>query len=88
MFSLKQKVASKVIIDAVYKMIVAEDNNPFAKPAIRAKVLDTKNGWVKYGLLLPNGEVGMFNNESEKEESFLRRYELEDTFIKFIKENQ
>lgn len=79
---------SCVIVDAVYKMIEPDNGNPFAKPSVYAKVLDVQNGWVKYGLLSSDGKMSFFDNESDKEDIFLRRYELKDTFIKCVMENQ
>lgn len=79
---------SGVVVDAVYKMIESDNGNPFSKPPVYAKVLDVQNGWVKYGLLSSDGKMTIFDNESDREDGFLRRYELKDTFIKCVMENQ
>lgn len=79
---------TSAIIGEVYRMIVQENDNPFAKSPVRVRVLEKRYGWVKYGILLPNGKMGMFTDESDKEEKFLQRYELDDTFKRCILENQ
>ncbi len=79
---------SKVIIDATYVIKPPTNNNPFSKPPVKVKVLDAKQGWVKYGILRDDGTIGIFNNESIEEESFLKMYDAEDVFLKCIKENQ
>lgn len=79
---------SRVVIDATYVMKPPTNGNPFAKPPVFVKVIDVQQGWVKYGILRDDRTMGFFNNESIKEESFLNLYELEDVFLRHIKENQ
>ena len=79
---------SKVVIDATYVMKPPNNGNPFAKPPVFVKVIDAQQGWVNYGILRDDRTMGFFNNESIKETSFLDLYELEDVFLKHIKENQ
>lgn len=79
---------SGVVIDAIYKLKRDDDDNPFSKPSIYVKALDVKRGWVKYGILKEDGKMGYFGDESCKEETFLKVYELQDTLIKCVQENQ
>jgi len=79
---------SRVVIDATYVMKPPNNGNPFTKPPVFVKVIDAQQGWVNYGILRDDRTMGFFNNESIKEESFLNLYELEDVFLRHIKENQ